>query len=93
MKNHDKLLLLSLLAGYTGKVCVLGASPSDAAIVLVLAAVHLVNRYFDNNKEVNELRGELNKFKEVLELHAKEIQEVKTMGATLKLAGGMRQLR
>jgi predicted ribonuclease toxin of YeeF-YezG toxin-antitoxin module len=93
MKNIDKLLLLSLLVGYTGKVCILGASPSDAAIVLVLAAAHIVNRYYDNNKEITELKGELTAIKDALVHHAKEIQDLKTTSAGMKLASGMRQLK
>lgn len=93
MKKIDKGLLLTLFGGYTVKVAVLGASPSDAAVVLVLAAAHFLFNLQIENKEITQLKQELSKQKELLEIHSKEIQDLKTMGASLKLAGGMRQLK
>jgi hypothetical protein len=93
MKKIDKGLLLTLFGGYTIKAAVLGASPSDAAVILVLAAAHFLYNLQIENKEITQLKQELSKFKELQDLHTKEILDLKTMGASLKLAGGMRQTR
>lgn len=89
-KNIDKVLLLSLFAGYTCKVAVLGASASDAAVVLVLAAAHFLYTWKIENKEITELKNQI----EVLKLAdvklLNEINEAKTAAASLKIAAGLR---
>ena len=90
MKNLDKALLLSLLAGYTGKIAVLGASPSDAAVVLVLAAAHFAYSSQIQNKKVSDLEHKLNTFTEIQNKQAVELADIKVMTSSMKIAQGLR---
>lgn len=88
--NIDKALLLSLLAGYTGKVAVLGASPADAAVIFVLAAGHFLYNSQIQNKKVKDLEDRLNNFTEIQDIQAKELADIKAMTSAMKMASGLR---
>lgn len=91
--NIDKVLLLSLLAGYTGKVSVLGASSADAAVVLVLAAAHFLYNSQIQNKEIKALKDEIQAIKVIQAKQASDIEEVKSMASSIKIATGLRPAR
>lgn len=88
--NIDKALLLSLLAGYTGKVAVLGASPADAAIILVLAAGHFLYNSQIQNKEIQTLKAEIKDLRDVDDKLINDLAEIKAMTSAMKMASGLR---
>lgn len=91
MINIDKVLLLSLFGGYTCKLLALGSNPSDAAIVLILAAAHFLYSSQIQNKQIDELKqthARLQKdVQEILAMHL----ELKTSVASIKISSGMLQ--
>lgn len=90
MKNINQKLLLTLFAAYTVKVLALGANPTDAAIILVLAASHFLYSSQIQNTEIFELKQNLSKLSNELEQLKTETKELKTNIAGVKIASGLR---
>lgn len=90
MQKFDKALLLSLFGGYTVKVAVLGASPSDAAVVLVLAAAHFLYNSQIQNKEISNLRSEIESVNNRLNDQAKVLEDTRSAMSSIKIAQGLR---
>lgn len=91
--NIDKALLLSLFAGYASKVAILGASPSDAAIVLVLAAAHFLYNSQIQNKAIKELTEKHEALEKYVKSQDKILEDVRAAMSGMKLAQGMRPLK
>lgn len=100
----DRYLVIALFGGYVAKVSVLGASLSDAAIILVLAAAHFLQNHHNFNKQINELKQELLdlnvEFKEqnekvltTIKSQDEAIAELKSSLAGVKIASGMRAIK
>lgn len=90
MKNINQKLLLTLFAAYTTKILVLGANPTDAAIILILAATHFLCSSQIQNKEISELKQTVNNLTLQLEELKVETKELKTNIAGVKIANGLR---
>lgn len=86
-------MLLSLFSGYTIKVCALGASPADAAVVLVLAAAHFCHSYHSVNKQISQLNQEVNNLTDKLKEHSETLVELKSSISSAKLAAGMSRVK
>lgn len=90
MKNINQKLLLTLFGAYTTKVLILGANPTDAAIVLVLAAAHFLCSSQIQNNEISELKQTINSLSVQLQELKVETKELKTNVAGVKIANGLR---
>lgn len=97
MKNLDRYMIMALFAGYMGKLLLTGASLSDAAIVLVLAAANFLYNSQIQNKQIVELKQELREFKNQSTAEIKKLselsEELKTNVAGVKIASGLRSAR
>jgi hypothetical protein len=86
----DHAIALSLFTVYTGKLLVLGANPSDAVIVVTLAALYAANRYFDFSKEYAKLEDKLEVQANELAAQKDSIEYIKASVASAKIAQGFR---
>jgi hypothetical protein len=93
MMNIDRALILSLFAGYTGKLLVLGASPADAAVVLVLAAAHFAYSNQIQNKKILELTQEIKKLQDTQAGQNELIADVKSTVSGMKVSAAMKVAR
>tara|TARA_R110000868_G_scaffold70612_3_gene207297 strand:- start:1338 stop:1619 length:282 start_codon:yes stop_codon:yes gene_type:complete len=93
MQNLDRIVIILLFSGYVGKLLAFGAGLPDAAVVLVLAAAHFLNNSNIQNKELSQLKQELSKQQETLELFQKEHLEMKNAVAGVKITQGLRNVR
>lgn len=93
MKNLDYWMLLSLFAGYTGKVLVLGAQPADAAVVLVLAAAHFLYNSQIQNKNIKALEDRIAGIEKQHFDQNTKINEISTVVNGIKLGASFRQAK
>lgn len=91
--NIDRYLILSLFGGYTGKLLILGASPADAAVVLVLAAAHFFYSNQIQNKKILELDQELKAIKATQSGQNEIIADVKSTVSGIKMKEAMKVAR
>jgi hypothetical protein len=91
--NIDRYLILSLFGGYTGKLLILGASPADAAVVLVLAAAHFLYSNQMQNKKIVELEQHVKKIEATHNEQNINIAEVKSMMTAIKLKESFKAVR
>lgn len=89
----DRYLTIALFGGYVAKVSIMGASLSDAAIILVLAAAHFLYNSQIQSKEVSELKQQVTSLmKDVQDLKT-NVDDAKTALAGVKIAAGMRAIK
>jgi uncharacterized protein YlxW (UPF0749 family) len=86
----DRYLLIALFAGYVAKALIMSASFSDAAIVLVLAAAHFAFNSQIQNKQITELKQQVNDLSNLVNQLKDETKELKTTVAGVKIASGLR---
>lgn len=90
LRNIDRTLILSLFGVYTLKLLVLGASPADAAVVLVLAAAHFAYNSQIQSKKILELEQALKDIKSSQHDQNVSISEMKSIVMGIKLKEGMK---
>ena len=86
----DHVLPLALFTGYTGKLLILGANPSDAAVVITLAALYAANRYFNFSGEYSKIEAKLEVQADELASQRETIELLKSSIASAKIAQGFR---
>lgn len=86
----DHYLIIALFGSYVIKVMALGASLSDAIIILVLAVAHFAFNSQIQNKQINELKQQVTNLSLSLEELKNETKELKTSVAGVKIASGLR---
>lgn len=89
--NIDRVLVLSLFAGYTVKAAVLGASLADAVVILGLASAHFLYNLNVRNKEIEELKKSMNELKSLHNDQNIIISELRTAVTGVKLQQGLRK--
>lgn len=100
MSKYAKYLPLVLFSLYSVKLIALGASYQDASVLLVLTLAVVaqeirikVEQVGANLQEtINALAEDLKKVKQNQEVKEKEVQEIKTHVAGLKLSSGSRNI-
>jgi hypothetical protein len=100
MSKYAKYLPLVLFSLYSTKLIVLGSSYQDAAVLLVLVLgvvaqeVRIkVEQVGENIQEkLNGFSQELKKFEQNQQVKEKDVQELKTHVAGIKLSNGSRNL-
>lgn len=93
MNNIDRYLIIALFGGYVIKILARGASFSDAAIVLVLAATHFLYTSQIQNKEVSELKQQVATLTDTLVIVQKSQDDIKTNMASVKISQGFRSVK
>lgn len=91
--NINRDLILSLFGGYTLKLLILGASPADAAVVLVLAAANFLYNTQLESKEITELKQELKDIKSAQHDQNVIISELKTAMTGIKMSNNLRNVK
>lgn len=91
--NIDRYLILSLFGGYTGKLLILGASPADAAVVLVLAAAHFFYSNQIQNKKIIELTQQVKALEFTQDSQNKSIEDMKSMVSGMRVKEAMKVAR
>lgn len=90
MDNYLKRLPLALFGAYTIKLLVLGATLSDAPIILVLAAVYAYNENKAENKKINELSKQIQDLRTEVQEASISAKDAKTAVSGLKLSYGFK---
>jgi len=86
----DHVISLALFSVYTGKLLILGANPSDAVIVVTLAALYAANRYFNFHGEYTKLEAKLKVQEEIQAAQEESLVYLKASIASAKIAQGFR---
>jgi hypothetical protein len=84
MERYLKLVPLSLLVLFSGKLLILGATLEGAAICAILGSVSSYFYFKSNEEQTAELKNQLGYMQNSQEEQRKEINELKTY------VGGMR---
>lgn len=93
MMNINQIIVLSLFAGFTGKALYMGASVSDAAVILILAAAHFFHSTQIQNKRIDELKQELKAIDDKQAARDATMAEIKDTMSSVKVANGLRTVR
>lgn len=90
MDNLHKRLPLALLAAYFSKVLILGATPSDVGVLIVLACSAAFHEAWSHLNENKVIREDLKSLDLRLKEAEKADQEIRSFLATQKMTQGMR---
>lgn len=97
MKNFNSGLLITLFAGYVGKIAVTGATFPDALVVLFLGATYYMYNSQIQSKEQAELKQQLTtlsaQFAEVKEQQAETKSLVANAVAGFKMSHGFTKVK
>lgn len=93
MKDLDRYLLIALFGGYIIKMLAHGATLPDAAVVLVLAGSHFLYNHFMQNKEITQLKQELNGIRDSIQKVLKDNEDLRNAVAGVKITQGLRNIK
>lgn len=93
MNHIDRYLIIALFSGYVAKVLARGASFSDAAVILILAATHFLYNSQVQNKKIIQLDQQVTDLTDILKSVQKSQDEIKTSMASVKISQGFRSVK
>ena len=86
MEKNTRLLPLALFCVFSLKILVVGASVTDAAVLFVLGTISAYYEHKNVHSKVEVFEKKLKEHELLLDQKSKEIEEVKSLLSSLKLA-------